>query len=40
MTLGHPYVSHMVELLTLNFSLGHDLRVIGLSPALGPVLGV
>ena len=32
--------SSLVKWSTLNFGLGHDLRVVRLSPVLGSVLGV
>ena len=30
----------VIQHLTLDFGLGHDLRVVGLSPMLGSMLGV
>ena len=34
-TCGGAWVAQSVERLTLDFSSGHDLRVVGSSPALG-----
>ena len=33
------WVIQLVKWLTLDFNLDHDLRVLGVSPALGSVLG-
>ena len=34
------WVAQSVMCPTLDFGLGHDLKVVGLSPALGSVLGM
>ena len=34
------WVAHSVECLTLDFSTGHNPRVVGLSPELGSTLSV
>lgn len=37
--LGSTWVAQSVKQLTLDFNLGHDLRVVRLNPMLGPTSG-
>ena len=40
MLLGGTWVVQSVGHLTLDFGSGHDTRVVGLSPTLGPALSL